>query len=168
MKTGDIDMTDKEIPRVPVTPSLRFLYSSRIEVDPPLMVGHSTHGERRIIHITGGAFAGPRLSGIVLPGGADWQVIRHNGAAEVEARYTLKTDDGALIYVVNRGIRRGPKEVMERIALGEEVDPREYYFRTTPTFETGASGYKWLNDIVAVAGGERRGKEVIITAYEVT
>ena len=161
-------MTDDQIPRVSVTPTLRFLYTSRIEVDPPLLVGHSPYGERRIIHIKGGAFHGPRLSGRVLPGGADWQIIRNDGVAELEARYTLKTRDDALIYLYNRGVRHGPKEVMERLASGDEVDPSEYYFRTTPIFETGAPGYQWLNSLVTVATGERRLREVIITVYEVT
>ena len=161
-------MSNEQIPRVSVTPSLRILYTSIIEVETPLLVGHSPYGERRIIHIRGGAFSGPRLFGRVLPGGADWQIIRGDGIVEVEARYTLKTHDGALIYVCNWGLRHGPEEVMKRLVSGEEVDPSEYYFRTTPIFETGAPGYKWLNGIVAIAAGERRAKEVIITVYEVT
>lgn len=161
-------MTDDQIPRVSVTPTLRFLYTSRIEVDPPLLVGHSPYGERRIINIKGGAFNGPRLSGRILPGGADWQIIRKDGVAELEARYTLKTHDDALIYLYNRGVRCCTKKVMERLASGDEVDPSEYYFRTTPIFETGAPAYQWLNGLVAVATGERRLREVIITVYEVT
>jgi len=161
-------MTVDEIPRVSVTPSLRFLYSSKIEIDPPLMVGQSPYGERRIINIKGGAFSGPRLSGRVLPGGADWQIIRHDGITEVEASYTLETHDGALIYIYNRGLRHGPKAVIERLSAGQDVDPSEYYFRTTPIFETGTPAYNWLNGVVAIATGERRADEVIITVYEVT
>ena len=161
-------MSMKQIPKVSVTPSLRFLYTSIIEVENPLLVGDAPHGERRIINIKSGAFSGPRLSGRVLSGGADWQIIRSDGIVEVEARYTLETHDGALIYVRNWGLRHGPKEVMKRLASGKEVNSSEYYFRTTPVFETGASSYGWLNGIVAIAAGERRTKEVIITVYEVT
>ena len=161
-------MDVERIPQVSVMPSLNFLYTSIIEVETPLLVGHSPYGERRIINIKGGAFSGPRLSGRVLSGGADWQIIRADGVAELEARYTLETNDGALIYVTNRGLRYGPKEVMERLASGDEVDPSEYYFRTTPIFETGAPSYEWLNGIVAIAAGERRAEAVIITVYEVT
>jgi hypothetical protein len=160
-------MINDQIPQVSVTPSLRLLYTSIIEVETPLLVGHSPYGERRVIHIKGGAFSGPRLSGRVLSGGADWQIIRGDGIVEVEARYTLETHDGALIYVCNWGLRHGPKDVMKRLALGGEVDPSKYYFRTTPKFETGATGYEWLNGIIAIATGERRAKEVIITVYEV-
>ncbi len=161
-------MTVSQIPKVPLKPAVEFLYTSRIEIDPPLVVGPSPYGERRIINITGGGFAGPKLSGRVLQGGADWQIIRPDGVAELEARYTLETDDGALIYVYNRGLRHGPKAVIDRLASGEDVDPGEYYFRTTPIFETGAADYAWLNRIVAIATGQRRADEVIITVYEVT
>ncbi len=161
-------MTVNQIPKVARKPSVEFLYTSRIEVDPALIVGQSPYGERRIIHIKGGDFSGPKLSGRVLAGGADWQIIRSDGVAELEARYTLETHDGALIYVYNRGLRHGPKAVIERLSSGENVDPDEYYFRTTPIFETGAADYAWLNRIVTIATGQRRADEVIITVYEVT
>ncbi len=161
-------MGQKDIPTVAVTPTLSLLYTSRVEIAAPLSLGKGPYGERRIINITGGAFSGPRLSGRILPGGADWQVVRHDGTAEVEARYTLETDDGALIYIANWGYRHGPPEVMQRLGAGEDVDPREYYFRTTPKFETGAAEYAWLNGVIAVAVGERRANEVIITVYAVT
>jgi hypothetical protein len=161
-------MSDEKIPVVELTPSLEFLYTSRIEIEQPLMVGQSPYGERRIINITGGSFEGPKLSGRILRGGADWQIIRQDGVTEVVAHYTLETHDGALIYIYNRGLRHGPPEVIRRLGRGEEVDPSEYYFRTTPVFETGAPGYEWLNSIVAVATGARKADEVIITVYEVT
>jgi hypothetical protein len=161
-------MEDEKIPRVSVTPELRFLYASRIEIQSPLQVGRSPYGQRRIIHITGGSFFGPQVCGTVLTGGADWQFVRSDGVTELEARYTLKTDDGALISIVNWGLRHGPQEVMERLMAGEPVDPVEYYFRTTPKFETGTGKYIWLNKTVAVGVGERRANEVLITVYEVT
>jgi hypothetical protein len=161
-------MNKESVPQVSVEPSLRLLYSSLITVAKPLPVGQGPYGERRIINITGGVFEGSRLSGRVLPGGADWQIIRRDGIAELEARYTLQTHDGALIYTYNRGVRHGPKEVMERLAAGEKVDPREYYFRTTSFFETGSPEHTWLNGIATIAVGERRASEVLITTYEVT
>jgi len=148
-------------------PQLRFLYRSAINVAEPLSVGQIAAGQRRIINITGGTFSGPRLSGIILPGGADWQIIRSDKITEVEARYTLQTDDGAIIYVVNRGLRHGPEDVMARLAAGETVESGLYYFRTTPVFETGSPDYRWLNGVVAVAVGERQASEVVITVFEV-
>ena len=159
-------MTDEKYPSD--APALRFLYRSEVAIDAPLSVGQTAAGERRIINITGGAIAGPRLSGTILPGGADWQVIQSDGITAVEARYTLQTHDGALIYVVNRGLRHGPADVMARLAAGEVVDPRQYYFRTTPLFETGSPAYLWLNGVVAVATGAREADRVVITVYEVT
>jgi hypothetical protein len=150
-----------------VTPTLQLLYTSRIDIAAPLDIGKTPHGQRRVINITGGAFAGPRLSGRILPGGADWQIVRSDGIVEVDARYTLETDDGALIYITNWGLRHGPPGVISRLGAGDKVDPSEYYFRSTPAFETGAPEYAWLNGIIAVAVGERRADAVIITAYEV-
>ena len=150
-----------------MTPTLQLLYTSSIDIAAPLDVGKAPYGQRRIINITGGAFAGPRLSGRILPGGADWQIVRSDGIVEVDARYTLETDDGALIYITNWGLRHGPPGVIGRLSAGEPVDPREYYFRTTPTFETAAPAYAWLNGVIAVAAGERRADAVIITVYEV-
>jgi hypothetical protein len=160
-------MSKEKLPIVPVTPTLQLLYTSRIEIAEPLTLGKAPYGERRIINIAGGLFSGPRLSGRILPGGADWQIVRSDGIAEVEARYTLETYDGALIYITNWGYRHGPPDVMSRLSLGDKVDPWEYYFRTTPKFETGSQEYAWLNGIISVAAGERRADEVVITVYEV-
>lgn len=160
-------MAGESLPAVAVAPALQLLYTSKIDIAAPQDLGRAPHGLRRVINITGGAFSGPRLSGRILPGGADWQVLRADGIVEVDARYTLETADGALIYVRNWGLRHGPPEVIARLAAGARVDPGEYYFRTTPVFETGAPAYAWLNGIVCVALGERRADAVIITAYEV-
>jgi hypothetical protein len=161
------EMTTLKLPIVSVNPCLSLLYTSIIEVEAPLEVGKTAYGERRIINISGGVFEGPRLSGKILPGGADWQFIRNDGATELEAKYTLKTKDGALIYVTNWGLRHGPPETMRRLAAGHDVDPKDYYFRTNPRFETGSSQYHWLNKLLAIASGERRAFKVIITVYEV-
>lgn len=161
-------MSNETLPTVSVRPALRLLYTSRIDIAAPLDVGKAPYGQRRIINILGGAFSGPQLSGHILPGGADWQIIRSDGIVEVEARYTLETHDGALIYISNWGLRHGAPGVISRLAAGEQVDPGEYYFRTTPRFETGAAAYAWLNGVIAVAAGERRADAVIITAYELT
>ena len=132
-------MITNSLQLTPPTPNLQHRVSITVHVDPPLLVGQTPLGERRIINITGGHFTGEKLRGVVLPGGADWQLVRPDGAALLEAKYTLRTDDGALIYVTNRGIRHGPPEVLARIAQGELVDPARYYFRAAPSFETFAT-----------------------------
>ena len=146
---------------------LRPLLKAEIALAAPQELGDTPQGRRRIIGITGGRFSGERLSGRVLPGGADWQLVRADGVADLDARYTLETADGALIYVRNRGYRHGPAEVLARLAKGENVDPALYYMRTTPSFETGDARYAWLNRIVCVATGARRPAAVELEVYEI-
>lgn len=135
-------------------------------------LGLTGRGHRRIIPIAGGILDGTApdgtpFHGTVLPGGADWQVIRPDGVAEVEARYTLQLSDGTLVLITNRGYRHGPPEVLGRLATGESVDPSEYYFRTTPIFEVAPGPHDWLTRTVFVATGERRAAEVIIRVFRV-
>jgi hypothetical protein len=146
---------------------LERLFAAQIELAPPVELGETPLGRRRIIAITGGRFSGERLSGRVLGGGADWQVIRADGVADLDARYTLQTHDGALIYVTNRGYRHGPAAVMQRLAAGEEVDPSLYYMRTAPRFETGDARYAWLNRVICVASGARRAAAVELEVFEI-
>jgi uncharacterized protein DUF3237 len=147
--------------------TLQPLLRAEITLAPPQELGDAPLGRRRIIAITGGSFRGEKLAGRVLPGGADWQVIRADGVAELDARYTLETDDGALIYVQNFGYRHGPAEVLQRLAAGEPVDPALYYMRTTPRFETGAERYRWLNRLICVATGARRAAAVELEVFQV-
>ncbi|MCC6279226.1 MAG: DUF3237 family protein, partial [Saprospiraceae bacterium] len=95
-------------------PSLEFIFEAKVTLDTVQELGITTYGKRRIIPITGGSFEGPNIKGSIVPGGADWQTVRADGTADLEARYTLKTDDGALIYIQNRGIRHAKPEVLKR------------------------------------------------------
>jgi uncharacterized protein DUF3237 len=146
---------------------LEPLLRAEITLGAPQELGDAPPGRRRIIPITGGTFQGERLTGRVVPGGADWQIIRADGIAELDARYTLETDDHALIYVRNFGLRHGPADVMRKLAAGEAVDPALYYMRTTPRFETGAERYRWLNGLICVATGARRAAAVELEVFAV-
>jgi hypothetical protein len=146
---------------------LEPLLRAEIRLAPAQELGDAPQGRRRIIPIIGGTFAGDRLSGTVLPGGADWQIVRADGVADLDARYTLETVDGALIYVRNRGYRHGPADVIARLGRGEPVDPALYYMRTTPWFETGDRRYAWLNRLVCVATGARRSASVGLEVFAV-
>jgi hypothetical protein len=130
-------------------------------------LGATPHGRRRIVPILGGTVRGPRLEAEILPGGDDWQSVRSDGVVELVARYSILTKDGVEIAVVNRGLRRAPPEVMERLARGEAVDPALVYCRTTPQFEAPAGPYDWLNRSVFVASAERRPDTVRIEVSEV-
>jgi len=146
-------------------PRLEYVFTARVDVASPQLVGATAGGERRVIPILGGVVDGPRLRGTVLEGGADWQLVAADGTAYLEARYTVRTDDGALIAVRNVGIRSGPPDVIARIAAGDAVDPASYYFRTTPTFETGLAQHAWLTRGVFVATARREARRVIVDVF---
>ena len=110
---------------------------------------------------------GAKLNGRILPGGADWQIVRNDGVADIEARYTIETDTGARILVSSEGLRHGPPEVMERLVRGDSVDPAQYYFRTVMRFETADPAVDWLNRILALARGQREARSVRLDVYEV-
>lgn len=155
-------------PAPPPAPALRPLFVARVEVGSAVELGAGGGGRRRLVPITGGTFAGDRLEGTVLPGGADWQFVRDaDGVAEIEARYALRTRDGAAIVVTSSGYRHGPPDVLAALAAGRRVDPAGYYFRTRLTFATGDAGYAWLTRAVAVATGARRPDAVELAAFEV-
>jgi hypothetical protein len=127
---------------------LRFVMELVVEIGPALEVGTTPHGFRRVIPITGGRFEGPEIRGVVLAGGADWNLRRSDGVAEVWARYTLQTHDGVLIQVTNAGLSRGEHGTPER------------YARTSPSFEVGDPRYAWLERSVFVGSLERDTGEV--------
>ncbi len=86
-----------------------------------------------------------RLRGALLPGGSDWQAIRPgDGAWMLDVRIVLKTDDGQIIGMPYRGMRHGPKDVLDRVARGEVVRATDYYLRIAPFFETASEKYGWL------------------------
>jgi len=146
--------------------NLRSLAVFEVRLDPILDLGDSHWGRRRVINIVGGTFEGPRLSGVILPGGADWQVLHpDDGMASIDTRSTLRTHDGAHLYLSTSGVRHGSPEVLRRLAAGEEVDPAEYYFRLFCRFETGDERYRWLNRTLAVASGSRTAEAVCYEAY---
>ena len=146
---------------------VRPLFEAEVELAEILHLGRTPVGDRRVINILGGAFRGERLAGRVRPGGADWQIVRADGAADLDARYTLETDGGALVQVESRGLRHGSPDVLGRLAAGEPVDPATYYFRTALRFETADPTLDWLNRILAIALGARRPRTVELRAFEV-
>ena len=151
----------------PPKPGLEFMARFEVNLDAPVLeLGQiESVGKRRIIPITGGKFTGPRLSGRILNNGADWQIVSADGLARMDTRYTLKTNDGALIYIQTRGFRYGPSDVMAQVAKGNPVDPNKYYFRVYIQFETGSARYKWLNRAMGIGAGMRLRNAVVYDAY---
>jgi len=148
-------------------PSLAYVFTARVNVAAPVEMGQADGGRKRFIAITGGTVSGPRLSGEVLNGGGDWQVIEPDGLTRVEAHYFIKATDGTVIEVTNPGVRVADPQVIEKLARGEDVDPSAYYFRTTPSFKVAAGPHGWLRRSAFVARGVRRPDHVLIDFYEV-
>jgi hypothetical protein len=144
------------------SPQFALVATLLVRVESPTVVSPT----RRVIGIKGGEVLGPKITGKVLPGGADFQVNRPDSVTELEARYIIQTDSGALIYVVNTGYRHGPAEVMERLQRGEAVDPALIYFRCTPRFETAAPEFQWLTKNVFVGTAARYPDRVELVIYQ--
>src|SRR5262245_10146111 len=143
------------------------IFTVNAELADILQFGRTPYGERRVINILGGRVEGPKLNGRILPGGADWQFVRGDGALHVEARYTIESRGGDHILVSSDGVRHGPPEVLARLGRGETVDPSLYYFRTVMRFETAAPSLDWLNRILGLARGMREKNAVRLDVYEV-
>ncbi len=149
-----------------MTIQFEFLMNVAADVGELTSMGGGPLGERRVVAITGGNFAGPGLRGTVVPGGADWQIVRADGVLDIDARYALRTEAGALIRVVSQGYRHGPPEVLAALGRGEEVAPQKYFFRTVMRFETGDRGLQWLNRCIAVATAQRKARQVLLEVYK--
>lgn len=143
-----------------------FLGTLRIELGVSHLVGNNPNGRRRIDVFGGGSFKGPKINATLVTG-SDSLLGRADGSMQPDVRLTLKTDDHAVIYVTYRGVRHGPKDVMEKIARGETVSPDSYYLRSAPFFETSAARYDWLNRIVSVGIGRREPTAAVYEIYEV-
>ncbi len=115
-------------------PHLEFVFEEVVTLGEVVTPGKTPHGSRRIIPITGGHFEGPDIRGEIMPGGWDWQLERADGCTEIEADYFLKTDDGVVINVVNKGVLCPPP-------AGGTPAP----VRTHPVFEAPLGKYDWLN-----------------------
>lgn len=120
-------------------PQTEFVMQLKVTLGETYTCGDTQHGRRTVIPITGGTFEGPRIKGTILNGGADYQL--HNAAlnrTELEAIYSLKTDDGVYIHIRNRGIIANGKD--------EQGNPT-FYFKCAPQFEAPSdSRYAWLNN----------------------
>jgi len=124
-------------------PQLEYVVELKVKCEGAYQVGQTSHGNRFIIPIVGGTFEGPKMKGTILPGGADYQLQdNEHGRTEVEAIYSIKTDDGVNIHVRNKGL----------ICTGKDENGNpQFYFRTTPQFEAPFdSKYAWLNNAIFV------------------
>ena len=145
-------------------PGLEFLFTLTAEVGDIVTMGLAPRGERRVVKITGGSFEGPQMRGEVI-GGADWQIVRTDGALDLDARYAIKEARGGIVQVLSQGMRHGPPEVLARLGRGEDVPADQYFFRTIMRFETGASELAFLNKTIAIATAARKARQVELQAW---
>jgi hypothetical protein len=145
----------------------KFLFTIALEIQLSNL-GDTPYGRRRIFHFDAGSFEGPKLKGRVFPGGGGWSLIRRDDVMEVDVRLVLETDDDKhQICMAWKGLRHGPKEVMDRVYRGEIVDPGAYYFRTTPYFETSSEKYGWMNRICSIASGSLSANARTLDVFQV-
>lgn len=148
-------------------PALEYAGTLSVLIADPIDVGPTPEGHRRIVPITGGTVSGPRLNGRVLPGGADFQILHTPELSQLDARYAIETEDGAIVSVDNAAIRAGSAEALGRIARGEPVDPAEIYFRCAPRLRASDPQWDWVNRTLFVGTGERYPDSVVVHLFAV-
>jgi hypothetical protein len=151
-----------------MTPVLetKYVFTITARIGEVINAGETGHGVRRVIPVIGGEVRG-RVNGKVLASGADFQIIRPNELIELEAKYAFETEDGAVVYVENFGIRFGPIELLQKLKRGEPVDPKLIYFRTRPRFETGHPDYQWLTQYLFIASAARHADRVVVDVHQI-
>ncbi|TPG53871.1 DUF3237 family protein [Sphingomonas glacialis] len=127
------------VPPPEATPRVEFAFSAHVLLEPTREIGRTPYGIRRRIPIIGGTFEGPRISGRIIPGGADWQIQRADDYTVLEADYMIEAADGTQIHVRNRGLTN------TRVA-----GAKARYLRTVPEFEAPTGPHDWLNQSVFV------------------
>ncbi len=145
----------------------RYVFTITAHIGSVTSAGDIGTGVRRIIPIIGGEVKGQEVNGRICALGADFQIIRPDELIELEAKYAFETDDGAVIYVENRGIRFGPVELLQKLKRGEPVDPKLIYFRTVPRFETGSEKYRWLMQSLFIGSAARHADRVVVDVHQV-
>ena len=142
------------------SPQTEFVMQLKVTLGQTYSCGETQHGRRTVIPITGGTFEGPNIKGTILNGGADYQ-LANGGRTEVEAIYSIKTDDGVYIHIRNRGIIANSKDA--------QGNP-SFYFRCAPQFEApNDSKYAWLNNSLFVCQPDFAGgfKGIVLNVWRV-
>lgn len=132
-----------------------FLFDLEISLEPPQAVGRALNGTRLIFPFKDGTVTGAAIHGKVLNCSGEWGLALDSATFKMDSRATIKTDDGALIYMAYGGYNHasGKNAALLQQDRGYELSPEDYYFRSTPVFETSDPKYAWLNHTVAVGVG---------------
>lgn len=151
----------------PSAPALDYLTRLEVLVDTPVEVGQTHAGTRRMIPILGGSASGPELSGQILPGGADFQVLRSETVTDLDARYVIESDTGERVFVTNLAYRTGSPEDVAALVRGEQVPEERIYFRCAPRFEVAGPELAWLESTLVIGSGRREPGRVVIDLWAV-
>lgn len=162
--TAALSAKAPELPAGVRIPRLEFVYECDARLEPAVEFGKTLEGQRRIIPITGGTVRGPRIRGELLHGGWDWNLSRSDGAGSVDASYYMRTDDGVLIRIVNKGVGggNGPPE--------PGADGERFFMFTQPQFEAPSGKYDWMNRsmFVGTLGARKDARDaVLIRVFQV-
>ena len=125
-----------------------------VQLGERIEVGSGPKGTRLVVDVESVEVESDRVrASLAATDAADWLTLSEDGSIGcVDVRFTLKTDDGAYIYVEYAG----------------RADMANGLIATAPTFQTGDERYAWLNKIQAVGAGALEGNgRLIYSLYEV-
>lgn len=115
---------------------VRLLWQAIADIDARQELGEGPLGQRFIVPIRGGEFVGgpghEELSGEILPGGADRQLVRPDGAKQLEAIYEMRTHGGIVLSIRNRVLideSRTPRYALSRIEVTAPRGPLDWLNR---------------------------------------
>ncbi|MBB2947815.1 hypothetical protein FB565_007586 [Actinoplanes lutulentus] len=151
----------------PAVPGLEAVFEVEARLGELEDHGVTRAGHRRVVPIVGGRVTG-LFSAEILPGGADWQLVRADGAIEIDTRYSARVAGGGYVYIRTFGVRSGDPSVLEALLRGDPVDASEYYFRLGVRLETSDPSLSALEQSIFVASAIREADRVRYTAYRVT
>jgi len=143
-----------------------FLPSPFLPLD-SILLATLPYGKRIIANVDGGHFEGPNIKGTVQPPAGDWLLIQADNSVQLDLRVSLVTDDNTLIYMSYQGLRAGQRPVLDRLAAGEDVDPREDYMRTICKLETAVGKYDRLNQLLAAGTGQCFPDRVVYDIHQI-
>jgi hypothetical protein len=132
--------------------------------------GVTRAGHRRVVPVAGGRVSGlpgaeARLDAEIIPGGADWQVVRPDGTVENDTRYSARAADAEYVHLAHHGgAQRAARRARGTAARGIRRS-FAYYFRVAVYLETSAPRLAFLERPAFVASAIRGADSVPCTAY---
>ncbi len=138
-------------PQSAAAQSAEFKFEFLMVLYAPLQPAQVVNPNLSILNIReGGYVEGPKIRGKILQPAGDWIRRMPDGTSRQDARFTIQTDDNALIYIEYGGVGKLSKKAAARFGKGEILGADEAYFVIAPRFQTTSAKYAWLNEIQAL------------------